>query len=244
MKGVERLEAIGDGRLDVVVAGEVYALPHPTQLSSQEIAEIYHTEGATLFAPTTPGMTLKKARGAFEHWRAWHDLPTPVELGHLFWMVDRYDAAIEADMMRDGLDLAELWRARRWRQVKVYLDTQPLASHTQAALHTDPEYAEMVVKAKKEAKARGEKEPESGGPSLTDWTLEAEYGAKQIDVLERLVSVLIAANSSKKGGSKPPPIEPRPRTAHKDAKETSRYDTHRRLSGKLLSSAEPVGSDE
>lgn len=231
------LEAVQDGPLVIKLHGHRITVPMPVELTVYEIMDAYRSQGASLFDPQQPGMTNEIAAQAFELWKARHDFFADEHgLSEFLWFVDTYGDAVELDLRNVAhLSLVEHWKARNWRHLAALLNAMPLASHTKAAMHTDPKYAELVAKQVAARKAQAGKQPEEpGGPSLLDWTLETELLTKALDELRALRTTLIAVNSTAGKQPSAPKPEPRPRTAHQDVKETSRMIGHRALASRLM----------
>lgn len=98
-------------------------------------------------------------------------------------------------------------------------------SHTYAALANDDEYADMVVKARKQAEKAGQ--AIAGGPSLTTWSPEVDMLARVLDKL----AVLVEAQKQKPGKVVP---YARPSTAFERAQRRDRQATHDRLVAAML----------
>jgi len=234
---IQALEQVQDGPLVIKLSGQRITLPLPAELSVHEIMDAYRTFGATLFDPRTPGMTNAVAAQAFDLWKARHDLfAEEVDLSAFLWLIDKYGDAAELDLrIVARVSLVDEWKARNWRHLAALLNALPLASHTKAAMHTDPKYAEMVAAQVEKRKGEAGKQPdEPGGPSLVEWTLAAELATKTLDEIRALRTTLIAVNSTKGKQPAAPKPEPRPRTAHHEVKETSRMVKHRALSARIL----------
>lgn len=101
------------------------------------------------------------------------------------------------------MDLAVLYRQRRWVYLLDLIDNLPQASRLSRAMMNDPEVAEQILAM---AEAEGENE---WNPPLSEYDLKAQYLAQIVDGLSSLQSTLVAVNGGKP--ERPRPI-PRPKT--------------------------------
>lgn len=96
------------------------------------------------------------------------------------------------------MDLAEWWRARRWRALLELIDQLPTASRTREAIMNDPDEARLIAFHREYGKP-GEKD-EPWAPRLSEFDLHA--------VLLREIAHSIAALA----GAKSPDYFPGPKT--------------------------------
>jgi hypothetical protein len=127
-------------------------------------------------------------------------------------------------------DLGALWRSRRWRKLLNLIDHLPQNTWFQQALSEDVDHAVMLLKARDEAKRRGEPPPPSG-PGLKTWSPEVEVMTRVLDAVNGVgYNVLIAAG----GKPKKPKAAPRPPTAMERAKLRYRQERHDILKRRML----------
>lgn len=130
----------------------------------------------------------------------------------LVYLLQRYGQAIEADLADRGWDLAELWRARRWRTLLNIVEHLPSTSHFVAAMADDDEAAELLP------------EPRPGPPALTEF---GPVEQRLTLIADRLGEVVTAVyNTVAKKPQKPPPPLPRPETAHDRLRRSRRRARH------------------
>lgn len=154
--------------------------------------------------------------------------PRPGGSRRLVYLISRYGGAIEADLADRQLDLAELWRKRRWRRLLNLIDHLPRHSHYIAAMANDEELAESLP----------EPTQGSGAPPLTEFTPEVE---RLTLIADRLAEVVTAVgNTVAKKPRRPPRQLPRPVTAHDRIKRRRRRERHQ-LILKRLQEAQAAG---
>lgn len=157
--------------------------------------------------------------GDFAWWKAEHILrlyrrhyglcTTPDEDRRLFQLLDQddYRDSIEADLQEIyGVDLGELWRARRWRKLLGMIERLRRSTHFGEATAADEKLAEIVLR-----KERDSKDGEL--PALrrmSEFTVEAELLSVVADRLAELVQVSVAKRGGRARAVKP---MPRPATA-------------------------------
>lgn len=196
--------------------------------------------------PGTPGdlPEWKRAR-VFERWAAAWELPSYNDARRLAYLVDNYRAAISSDLQTfaGGLDLGDLWRARRWSLLVDVIDRLPSHSWYSASAAQDERHAKMLaesVAARQQGAAA-----EDRGPSLTGWTPEVAALTTLIDATRGVQHAVFAAQHGKKAGDPPKPM-PRPVTALekalKAASFNSRKAAHEALVARVLPNRRAVKS--
>lgn len=121
----------------------------------------------------------------------------------LAYLLERYGKAIEADLAFRGVDLAQLWRQRRWRFLLNLIDHLPRDSAFIEALAEDDELADRNVARPDNGRRRT--------PPISEFTPDVELLAAVYDRLGNLITV-VAATAGSKRPPKPKPW-PRPVTA-------------------------------
>jgi hypothetical protein len=158
--------------------------------------------------PITHRLTFRSLKRVQAAWRKHNGLPGPDQCSRLAYMVDRYFKGIEYDLRNHlHLSLGEIWRARRWRELLVYIDTLPTNSHMHRLLTSDEEYMERILTSK-DAQRDDER---SGRPSMADWSLTNSLLAQLIDAVRQNTQITMAAAGSKQSLNLQP--APRPWTA-------------------------------
>lgn len=155
----------------------------------------------------------------FQWWKAEHMLrlyrhhhglcTTPQEDMRLFTLLEQgdYRDAIEADLQEIyGVDLGELWRARRWRKLLGMIERLRRSTHFGEATAADEKLAEFVLR--KERDRNGEELPPTR--RMSEFTVEAELLSVVADRLAELVQVGVASRGGRPRQVKP---MPRPKTA-------------------------------
>lgn len=143
--------------------------------------------------------------------------------GRLVYLLGRYYEAIEADLALRGWDLAELWKARRWRFLLNIINHLPGDSYFVAAMADDEDLAEQAP------------EPKPGPPPLTDFTPEVQRLTLIADRLGELITAV--HNTVAKKPQKPPPRLPRPETAHDRIRRRRRSERHQLIRTRLRQAA-------
>lgn len=138
------------------------------------------------------------------------------------------------DLRREyGLDLAELWTARRWSELIAYIDLLPSASHTRQAMAQDEEHVEAVLE------ALDGRQPEQA-PPLAEYGPEVARLDRIADLLKVIPQAIVASNGGKPHDVKP---EPRPRTAFERVAERRRSAKHQQTVSRVLGArATPHGA--
>lgn len=118
-----------------------------------------------------------------------------------------------------GVDLAVMWRARRWVALAELIAQLPAASRFSEAVHQDPEQVELMA-------ARSDGDVGEWRPRLSEWRLEHV-------MLQRLIAAVEIGNSqfSVVNGGKPGKVRifPGPETGVEKAREQARIDRQRAL---------------
>lgn len=111
-----------------------------------------------------------------------------------------------------GVDLAELFRKKRWVHLLALIYGLPAHSRYMCAVLTDPEMAEQIVNDPHFAEAQSK----DTGPSPIGYSQENYQLAEINDGIKALQSTLVAVNGGK---SKTPKPTPRPVFALEKAKK-------------------------
>lgn len=150
----------------------------------------------------------------------------------------RYGDAIEWDLIREGIDLAQWFTdpdRHTWDKFMRFLSKLPAGGHYTAALAMDVELAEAVAAQREKDKADGKPEPAAPRPSLIGWDPAAADRAQMKDSLRRLEHAIWGASPKFKGrGGKPPQAGPRPRTAAEMVDARRRRIEHNEIAGAML----------
>jgi hypothetical protein len=190
---------------------------------------------ALRFAPGTPGdIPDWKREVVFDRWCAAWGLPPFSESRRLAYLVDNYRAALSHDLAIIGLDLGELWRARRSMLLLDVIDRLPAHSWYASSVAMDEEHAKMMAEA---IEQRGGKSAEDSGPSLTTWTPEVAALHNIFDAVRSVQHAVIAVQHGSKAGEPPKPA-PRPVTALEKALRSAnrrrRQAEHESLVARLI----------
>lgn len=120
-----------------------------------------------------------------------------------------------------GIDLGQLWRARRWRKLLNLIDQLPRDSHYVEAQLDDEELAALMLTLPAPAASR----------RMSEWTPEVEALAVVIDRLTEVIAVQIAA-----AGGTAPTFQAylRPATAADRVRARERMANHRALVARLI----------
>lgn len=236
MNSIDFLEHGGAGEhpFAIMLDGYVIEMPNPREMHYQDVLMslgVGHVHW-------TPGDLPDWKRAAiFERWCAAWDLPSFTDARRLAYLVDHYRAALSSDLTTHaGVDLGDLWRARRWTKLLDLIDRLPSHSWYSAAVANDEEHAEMVAKSAIEREKAGET-VEDNGPSLTGWTPEVAAITRLTDAVNGVRYAVIAVQAGKKAGEPPKP-ERRPVTAieraMRKAKFNARKTKHESLVARVL----------
>jgi hypothetical protein len=144
-------------------------------------------------------------------------------------MVGRYYEGLEYDLRaRLGVDLGELWRARRWRAINSYVSQLPSDSRLNHLIANDEEYLERVLAARDKDRTPDQETP---GPSMAEWSLTNSLLAQLIDAVRTNTEVTKAAAGGTPGNVKP---VDRPKTAVDRISNRNRMREHQEMSALLL----------
>lgn len=233
MKNVDLLEH-GGGNFCIQRDGELIPLPDPRARNYQWVLAALGLE----YVPGTPDDIPDWQRAlVFDRWRAAWDLPDFNDAHRLTYLVDHYRAAISNDLaVHAGVDLGDLWRARRWNKLVDIIDRLPAYSWYSASVANDEEHAKMLAESIASRKDSGE-EPESKGPPLVTWTPEVAALHGVWDAVRRVEYAVFAAQHGNKAGEPPKPL-PRPVTALEKAmaaaEHNRRKSAHEALVARVL----------
>lgn len=240
MGDIDSLEyAVGDD-LRIRHSGRVFTFPSPVEMHFQVVLQHLYLE----HAPQTPDMADWKRALVFERWRLAYDLPTFDQSRRLTYLVDHYRDALTADLTPIGVDLAEMWRSRRWRTLLAIIDRLPAHSHYASAVGDDEEHMKMLAEAMANRKAEDEpKKP----LSMIGWTREASLLEDVYDAVRHVAHTVAAVQLGQKAGQPPKPRE-RPmspiQTAMAKATAARKEKAHKSLVARMLphksTPAEPV----
>jgi hypothetical protein len=208
-------------------------------MSANEIFRVLHDDRA--FVVQVAGSRAMPARDIPALRRSWavqNGLLEGTDLERLLWLLRRFRDDVEYDLRKHlGVDLGELWRARRWRMLLNYVDRLPRASWTYMAMTNDPSYAEAMADAiAKRSTSTLEEEPPSR--PLVESTPEVAVLSDLVDAVNALRATFIMAN--KKPGSPDPVIPPYPRPVTlvdrmtEKAKRKARWAAHESLADRIL----------
>lgn len=234
MKSIDLLEH-GGGDFALRVDGYLVDMPDPREMHYQQVLMGLYVGHVRW----TPGDIPEWKRAAvFERWCAAWDLPSFNDARRLAYAVDHYRADLAHDLrVTAGVDLGDLWRARKWRTLLDLIDRLPGHSHYASAMANDEEYAKMVAEAMAARKKAGEAPPEDKGPALTTWTPEMAMLTNLLDAVNGVRYAVVAVQAGKKAGDPPKPAR-RPQTALEKAMrraEFSRRQTaHEALVARVL----------
>jgi len=220
MKSIDLLEH-GGGDFRLRLDGYLVDMPDPREMHYQQVLmglAVGHVRW-------TPGDIPEWKRAAiFERWCAAWDLPSFNDARRLAYAVDHYRGALVHDLrVHAGLDLGELWRARKWQTLLDIIDRLPSHSHYTATMANDEEYAAMVAKTMAERKARGEDTAKDDGPALTSWTPELAMLTNLLDAINGVRYAVVAVQAGKKAGDPPKPAR-RPQTALERAMRRAEFN--------------------
>jgi hypothetical protein len=209
MDGIDFLEHGGGGAM-VRHHGVLLPLTDPCAEHYQEVLRILqdgHVPG------TPPSIPWWQRDLVFERWRAAWDLPAFDQARRLTYLVDKYRSAIASDLrVHAGVDLGDLWRARRWTHLLDLLDHLPGHSWFASAVSMDEEHAKMMAEsiiARRESGEESDQSPQ--GPSLVQWTPEVAVMTNVLDAVRGVQHAVVAVNAGDKAPAPPRPA-PRPIT--------------------------------
>lgn len=232
MRPVDFLEH-GGGHFYVRLAGQVISLRSPVEMHYQQVL-------ACLMVGLAPGIPLHgvsqwQSEVVFDRWRAAWDLPDFEAARRLAYLADHYSSALNSDLLPLGVDLGQMWRARRWRTLLDVIDRLPPWSQYAASVSSDPEHAKML--AEQVSKGAGSEKPKDR-PALTTWTPEVAVMTSILDAVRQLDYHVCGFKLGKKAGAPPEPA-PRPVTPLQAAMERARYDRRQSAHEKLVARVLP-----
>lgn len=228
-----------DGPMTFRHNGDVLELPDPADMVFDEVLTILHHG---ILAPDYDGLTLRQVETLFARWVAHYDLPSYADAQRLAYVVDRYADDLAYDLrVHAQMDLAEMWRMRRWRTLLATIDRIPGHSLYAEAVSMDEEHAEMLAASMAERSHGGDSTTPSG-PALRTWTPELKTLTEITDAVRR-VEWAVIASAAGKNAPKPPEPLPRPTSvmaqALKKAEDKRRLSAHRDLTQRLLPHKRP-----
>ena len=228
-----------DGPMTFRLDGEVLDLPDPATMPFEVVLTILHNG---IISPDHVGLTLGQVEALSHRWMAHFDLPSYADAQRLAYVVDRYSDDLAYDLrVHAQMDLAGMWRTRRWRTLLATIDRLPGHSLYAEAVSMDQEHADMLAASMAERKAASDDSAPSG-PALRTWTPEMRALTDLIDATRRVEWAVIAAAAGK-GAPKPPEPLPRPTSimavALKKAENARRLSVHKSLTQRLLPHKRP-----
>jgi hypothetical protein len=227
---VDLLDAEVGGPMGVRHLGEVITLPAATDLHWSQVLAAASNVWKFMSTCWPPARRLPYVDLCLvqEAWRKHNGLPDADQCGRLAYMVDRYRKGIEYDLRNHlQVSLGELWRARRWRELLVYIDMLPTNSHMHRLLTTDEEYMERVMESKQD-----KDEERSGRPSMADWSMTNSLLAQLVDAVNRNTQITVSATGSKQNLGLSP--VPRPWTAADKVNYRIQQRKHEEMKALLL----------
>lgn len=213
---LDQLDAEQRGPMGVLVDGVRVELPAAADLAWK----------VTALALTEPMYFLRAVWPSgrrIDHWKveqlqqAWvkhNGLVSYDQLRRLVYMLEKYYDGIEFDLRtKVGVDLGQMWRDRRWRELLNFIDQLPSDSQMNRLLSQDREYMERVLS---DQRSRSD-----NAPSMADWSQTNRMLADLIDAVNALTAVTKGIAGQKKNDFRP---YPRPKTAA----DSLRYEQDRR----------------
>lgn len=233
MTSIDFLEHGGGGSFSVVHDGARYELPDPTEQHYQWVLLVLQVG----HVPGIPGDIPEWQRAlAFERWCAAWDLPDFRSAQRLAYLVDHYRPSISHDLAVRGLDLGDLWRARRWTLLLDVIDRLPAHSWYASSVSMDEEHARMMAEAM--AERQESEEGEERSPALTTWTPEVAAITRLIDAVKGVQHAVIAVQAGNKA-PEPPKPEPRPITPLEKALKHAAFERRKRKHESLVARVLP-----
>lgn len=234
MNSIDLLEH-GGGDFQLRLDGYLIDMPDPRTMHYQEVLlglSVGHVRW-------TPGDIPEWQRALiFERWCAAWDLPSFDNARRLAYLVDHYRSALSYDLTAHaGVDLGNLWRARRWTKLLDLIDHLPSHSHYSAAVMNDEEHAKLLAEAHAKKKKDGGQE-EDRGPSLTTWTPEVAVLTQVLDAVNSVRYAVVAVQAGKKAGDPPKPAR-RPVTALERAMRRAEYNRRKAAHESLVARVLP-----
>lgn len=226
------------GPMTFLFEGAVFELPDPAEMDFDIVLTILHNE---ILAPDYDGLNWRQVVALTGRWVAHFDLPPFLDAQRLAYVVDRYSDDLAYDLrVHAHMDLAEMWRTRRWRTLLTTIDRLPSHSLYAEAVSMDQEHADMLA-----ASMMGREQTDSSeavGPALRTWTPELKAIVDMTDAVRRVEWAVIAAAAGKKAPEPPAPL-PRPTSlmaqAMKKAETKRRLAAHKDLTQRLLPHKRP-----
>lgn len=209
MSDIDFLEH-GGGHAMVRHEGALVPLPDPRTQHYQWVLMALHLG----HVPGTPNVAEWKRALVFERWCAAWDLPEFSSARRLAYLIDKYRSPIASDLQTHaGVDLGELWRARRWTHLLDLIDHLPAHSWYSATVSMDEEHAKMMAESIMAQRAANPDSNvlETKGPSLIGWTLEVAALTNVLDAVRGVQHAVIAVQAGNKAPEPPKPA-PRPVT--------------------------------
>lgn len=229
MGDIDRIEAARGGTFEYRFDGQIIAISGPVGQNYQyvlaSLKDPRHLSQARM--PEWKRAVLRDA------WAAHYDLPDFLNAQRLCYLIDRYSSSLTYDLHAfAGVDLIELWRARRWKTLLDLIDRLPPHSSYAALVANDEEHAQMLA----EALAKRAESDEPSGPSLQSWTPEVEALTMLRNDVRALTYYTRLAAGDK--SAKPPAPLPVPKTALQQASAKAEYDrrksAHESLVARML----------
>jgi hypothetical protein len=225
------LEARRDAPLVVRHHDERIVLPHPREMSPEDILTVIYAETFRELPLTVP---IWKQAKVVAFWVKRHDLPDLQSVRRLIYLIDQYRNEIEFDLRKVlDVDLTDLWQRREWRRLLNYIDHLPRDSWFTEAVSNDEEHAAMIAEA---MAAQSDEEPDLS-PPLRGWSQEASLLADTVDACRHLAYVIRVANGD--NSARPPERVPRPTTALERAQRQARHERKKRRHEELVARVLP-----
>ena len=232
------LDAVGpltvrlDGRewiVDVPSSGEVAALDdclEPDEVLDELLGDELADEVLDVLDDLPSSITLDLADRVLEHFHLTG--PPPGGWAELVRRVERYGAAIEADLPHEwpGIELRAWFRGERpWPELYRRLDTLPAGSRWMAAVLSDEELAREQLEAEADLDDDEAAERDADpGPPLVGETYDRQLLRAAVSILQRIEHATYAVNAPKGRAGRPPrPLE-RPRTARQQVQNEAGLD--------------------
>lgn len=227
----------GGGDFLLIHHGEPVEMPDPSEHHFQWVLMCLHMQ----HVPGTPGDMPDWVRLAvFDRWRIAWDLPLFEDARRLTYLADHYRGPLTADLLTHaGLDLGDMWRARRWQTLLDVLDRLPGHSWFSAAIANDEDHAAMMYDSimARPNRTNESMNKDSKGPDLTTFTPEVAALTNVLDAVRHVGYTVAAVQAGAKAGDPPPPA-PRPTTALERAMKRADHDRrkqrHDALAARML----------
>ncbi len=204
---LDRLDAELGGPMRVQLGGQVVELVAATALPWGYVASVLGDPMmfAALIWPAGQPIKWWQIAVVQEAWARHNGLPAADQARRLLYMVQKFGDGIEYDLRAHlaGVNLGDLFRGRRWRELLNLLDQLPQDTHMNRLLTTDEEYMEAVLG---DAEPADNDEAKTPAPSMAHWSQTNALLAVLIDEVRRLT-----ATNQGLAGAKNPKFEPYPR---------------------------------